>query len=414
MIMKIAFGLPAPQEVPYQLISNILSLISYTKENVPNLETVSFMAQAGVRTDRNRNLILSKALEKSIDYIVWLDADMLYPADMVVKYLKWKFDVIGCLYFKRESPFDTVAFIKNPRKNPNKPYASVHPPDLQEKTVIEVDGLGFGGMMVNMKVYDKLGDKKWMKYGDNFHLPFEATNKLSHDLEFCKTAQEAGFKIHLHTGVKPGHIATRIVTEDDWYSVRKPKEIGSEDKITVLMPATDMKQAKKTAKLLKSRAGMKCEVVIAEDKEKSGFVATINEAVLKYPSDYYVYVAQDAFPGRNWLKIAYEAMVAQKAGLLGFNDGKWNGSLASFGMVSEVFRKQLPYVFMHEGYQSHYGDVELTLFARYMNQYVYTPDAVLMEVDYKKDAGSVNEKDRDLFNQRKQTLFPAELQGLFS
>ena len=66
-----------------------------------------------------------------------------------------------------------------------------------------------------------------------------------------------------------------------------------------------------------------------------------------------------------WLALAVRAMEQQRASLLGFNDGKWHGQLAAFGLArrswaDSVYGGDL----FFSGYRRHYADAELTLVAR--------------------------------------------------
>mgnify|MGYP000058597694 FL=1 len=185
------------------------------------------------------------------------------------------------------------------------------------------------------------------------------------------------------------------------------------------MPFTDQDMALKAANLAASRVGsLKLNEVILDvcqesillaihDTGRQGFVSTINLAFAATQSPWFGYMAQDAFAGRNWLALALQKMQSQKdACLLGFNDGKWQGQLASFGLarrnwVANVYSG----AFFFQGYQSHFADAELTLVARQQSVYAYEPQSVLMEVDWQKDQASVNDSDRRLFNTRKNTGF---------
>ena len=176
--------------------------------------------------------------------------------------------------------------------------------------------------------------------------------------------------------------------------------------IAVLIPtrSEDLKIAEKVAKLHKTRAGMPCEVFVLEDKEKIGWIAMLNKAVKKIDAKYYVYSCADYFPGRDWLKIAYQTLIKDKLGLVGFNDGKWHGAIATTGLISKE------YLFSNYGgdlffnkYQKHWADTELTLKAKKDGVYGYNPNAVLVEVDFEKD-NIVSDKrmmeDEKLFDER--------------
>jgi hypothetical protein len=185
------------------------------------------------------------------------------------------------------------------------------------------------------------------------------------------------------------------------------------------MPFTDQDMALKAADLAAARAGNfkltdaaldlgKESILLAvHDTARQGFVSTINQAFAATQSPWFGYMAQDAFAGRNWLALALQKLHSQKeASLLAFNDGKWQGQLASFGLARrEWVDKVYSGAFFFQGYQSHFADAELTLVARQQSVYAYEPQSVLMEVDWQKDQASVNDSDRRLFNTRKHTGF---------
>jgi len=226
--MKIGVGIPCPENVNSSFAFDNLPMLMGQGRKLGHEMYLSY--KNGVRTDKNRNIILNLFYKAEVDYILWLDADMMYPHDIIEKYLKVDFDVIGCLYFKRISPFEPIAYIKNPKPTPTAPYMSLDPSKIPENAIAEVDGLGYGGMMVNMRVYKGLGEDRWTHYGKNFHIPGEVGDQATHDLEFCKQAQKAGFSIKLHTGVSPGHLSTQVITRVDWEAVRKLEEQDGQGK----------------------------------------------------------------------------------------------------------------------------------------------------------------------------------------
>jgi hypothetical protein len=409
--IDILIGMPCPQWLAPEVLDNVLGLISYTQNNAP--VKLHFAYAKDNRADRSRNKILFEYLKSGhkVDYILWLDADMLYPQDMIVRYLTEKnIDILGCLYFKRGYPTAPIIYMKKRYPDKVRPYWAVDPTLLPQDKIIEVDAVGFGGMMVNTKVYERMGDKMWHHYGPNFHIPIKMEDQASHDIQFCKEAQEFGFKIKIHLGVQAGHISDRVISLDTWMEQRKNQKI-----VSVIIPATDKDLADKTAKILQQRAGRECEINILYDEEHVGPIHLWNTAVSRKYADYYVYVAQDAFPSRNWLMLALSQLEKERKGLIGFNDGKWRGLMAGFGMVKREFLMQVyqdheknPLLFCPH-YKQHYADTELTLIAMEMDMYTYNPEAVLMEIDYDKDDKPVNPEDKKLFNKRKETGFDGKV-----
>jgi hypothetical protein len=178
--------------------------------------------------------------------------------------------------------------------------------------------------------------------------------------------------------------------------------------VAVIMPSTDAIKAQETARLLAGRAGMACRILVVQDTLRQGFIKTLNAAAGRLSAKYVVYVAQDAFPGADWLKIAYERLEESGKGLLAFNDGKWHGRIAGFGMVRKSWVDGLyggP--ILNPSYHGHKADNELTVIARATDQYLYEPNATLIEYDVAKalkrrDKGAIegDKEDRAIFRKR--------------
>jgi len=178
-----------------------------------------------------------------------------------------------------------------------------------------------------------------------------------------------------------------------------------EEGALMIMPFTNTSQAQQAAELMSSRAASQGMVLAIRDSNQSGFTAIVNAAFKVSQSPYFGYVAQDAYAGRQWLKLAIEALGQDKS-FLGFNDGKWAGAIAGFGLAKRSWA-QANYDgnFFYPGYQRHYADAELTLLALQAGLYAYDGDSVLIEVDWDKDQASVDPADRALFSRRKSTRF---------
>lgn len=179
----------------------------------------------------------------------------------------------------------------------------------------------------------------------------------------------------------------------------------------LVMPSTDVAQAQRAAQLMASRAAVDdALLLVVLDEDREGFVALANRVYRATRSQCFGYVAQDAFAGRRWLQLALHTLLQHDKGLLGFNDGKWAGALAAFGLGQ---RRWLDSHYggdlFYPGYTRHYADTELTVLARGNGEYTYNPQAVLVEVDWAKDSKPVNLHDRMLFAQRKLDWLPQHI-----
>ena len=177
----------------------------------------------------------------------------------------------------------------------------------------------------------------------------------------------------------------------------------------MVLPCTDIALATRAGELAAARASAKGKVLAVHDLQRIGFVAIVNQVFAASRSPWFGYMAQDALAGRDWMGLALQALHRQRGVLLGFNDGKWHGALASFGLASRAWAADnyLPEQggLFHTGYARHYADAELTVLARQAKGYVYEPNSVLVEVDWGKDAATVHAQDRALYRQRVQSGF---------
>ena len=189
-----------------------------------------------------------------------------------------------------------------------------------------------------------------------------------------------------------------------------PAAIGSADAPLVVMPFIDAAMAHRAAQLMARRAGVEGLLLCVHDTARIGFVAVANAVFARSIAPQFGYVAQDAFAGRRWLGLALEKLAEKEGGLLAFNDGKWAGVLAAFGLASRdwALGNYGGPLFFSE-YQRHYADVELTLIAMQQRKFRFEPLAVLAEIDWEKDGLTVDAADRTLYYRRAQTAFEGKV-----
>lgn len=175
----------------------------------------------------------------------------------------------------------------------------------------------------------------------------------------------------------------------------------------MVMPYTQRAEAERACENAARRSGLKEGLILAvDDQARKGFIQVANTAFQRTESPWFGYFAQDAYAGRSWLSIATQTLETSNASLIAFNDGKWAGLLASFGLTRRSWAvRNYAGLFFHPGYLRHYADAELTLLAMQDKQYTYNANSVLIEVDWKKDSAPVHPQDKELFNQRKTNGF---------
>lgn len=181
----------------------------------------------------------------------------------------------------------------------------------------------------------------------------------------------------------------------------------------LVMPSTDIPMARRAATLMAQRANAPGHVLLVEDLAGWGFIRIVNQVFRQTRGRYFGYVAQDAYAGRQWLALALDALQRPGKHFLAFNDGKWHGAFAGFGLAERSWasRNYPDGDFFHPAYRRHYADVELSLLAISQGAYVYDPRSLLVEVDWTKDGAPVDAHDRALYRARAAAGFEARVRS---
>ena len=168
-----------------------------------------------------------------------------------------------------------------------------------------------------------------------------------------------------------------------------------------VLPYIDPELTARLEGVLVRRALASGVLVCVLDEQRFGFMRIANFVFSRSRSKYFGYLAQDAFPGDGWLRSACGTLDKSNAGLLAFNDGRFFGTLAVFGLarrqwLSGIYTNCLFY----QGYHSHFGDTEISAIAMGQKQLVFNPGCLMVEVDYEKHRKENNLADAALFQKR--------------
>ncbi len=122
--------------------------------------------------------------------------------------------------------------------------------------------------------------------------------------------------------------------------------------VVMVLPYIDEKQVLLLEPVLKIRALQDGLLVLVHDSLRIGFIRVANLVFAKSTSKYFGYLAQDAFPSDGWLKCGVSLLEKSKAGLLAFNDGRFHGTLAVFGLVLRSWVRSLYHNCLFSGVSS--------------------------------------------------------------
>jgi 2-polyprenyl-3-methyl-5-hydroxy-6-metoxy-1,4-benzoquinol methylase len=203
--VKIAIGLPrgADTAFHYETIESLFMMFgsSPCQYKMISVEKVHHVA---------RNTIVEHFLETDMDYLLFIDSDMIWePDSLELAYnliQQQQVDIVTGIYFTKGAPHLPV--IKKLDLDAgcynifvewgNQPF--------------EVDGAGMGFMLISRKVLETMKQPL-----------FSWDAGFSEDLNFCLRAKkDHGFKIWAHPGIKLGHIGNKIITNFDYMQQFKP------------------------------------------------------------------------------------------------------------------------------------------------------------------------------------------------
>ena len=160
-----------------------------------------------------RNLLSLQAIQERYDYVLWVDSDILCPADGLMTLIDdmetYDTRMVSGLYVMRSFPPDPVIYdvVDQPRidKDGHMVKQIRTYTNYPEDSVFDVDGCGFGFVLTRV---DLLKDV-WDKFGPAFApLPW-----ASEDISFCHRVNILGDQIMCDSRVKLGHIGTMVYTD---------------------------------------------------------------------------------------------------------------------------------------------------------------------------------------------------------
>ena len=205
--MKILIAVPCMDQVPVRFCQS-LAMMQKVGDCV-------LAMQMGSLIYTSRNSLATKALQSEADYVFWLDSDMVFEPDTLIRMMdtlqKNDLDILTGLYFRRVPPYTPVLFSKLDKRTETI-FDWAEPKELPDH-LFEVEGCGFGCVMMKTEVIAAVRDK----YSDLFgHLP-----GYGEDLSFCIRARGCGYRIWADPKVQVGHKSSIIVDDSVFQAFRK-------------------------------------------------------------------------------------------------------------------------------------------------------------------------------------------------
>lgn len=186
------------------VLASYLYLLTHGVDTQYKIITSSWISSA-------RNRVVAD-LDK--DFLMFVDSDIIFPADAIKKLLLANKDIIGGLYYKKGDGNMPVAAIID---EDGEHHCIKEVPDK----VFEVDAIGTGFLLIKKTVFDAFTAEKRKELGDPFNFWTKPDGgEDSEDWSFCRRAKKLGFKIWCDPTIEIGHIGMQFVSKEN-FSVAK-------------------------------------------------------------------------------------------------------------------------------------------------------------------------------------------------
>lgn len=197
---KIMIAVPCMDQVPAPFCQS-MSMIQKVGE-------CAVAYQMGSLIYTSRNDLAAKSVKIGADYVLWLDSDMTFSPDILVRMYKTltenDLDIVTGLYFRRVPPYSPVLFDKLEMTDDGCKWT-----DFKDKPLpnglFEVGGCGFGCVLMSTQVFLDVQGKH--------HDMFGPINRVGEDLSFCWRARDCGYKIVCDPSIICGHVGYAVIDE---------------------------------------------------------------------------------------------------------------------------------------------------------------------------------------------------------
>lgn len=157
--------------------------------------THAFMRGQDTSQARNNLVRGFQKIDPPLDFILWVDSDMTFPPDALVRLLNHKAPIVGADYRLRMPPFPRIGM----HPNPDSPFdAYVQVPEGAATSGIDdnMAVLGFGLLLTHMSVYTAYPPPWFIRTWNPKAARDDNPDGFStEDSVFCTMARLAGIKI---------------------------------------------------------------------------------------------------------------------------------------------------------------------------------------------------------------------------
>lgn len=161
-----------------------------------------------------RYIAVKSALEHGCDKLMWIDSDMVFPAEGISRLLAHKLPIVGATYLRRREPHTILGVADLPGDG-----SFISPTDTG---LAKMRRIPTGFLLVDAEVFRKLPkpwfEPRWDPEAERWH---------SEDYMFCDRAREAGFDIWCDLDLS--HEIMHCALHTVWWSRDPTQQVGDDE-----------------------------------------------------------------------------------------------------------------------------------------------------------------------------------------
>ena len=153
----------------------------------------------GMPFDHARNAACQKALEIGVDFLYFVDSDVITPPDVIHRLMAHRLPIVSGLYNRRSPPAGVPVMIKN-----GSWVTTLPDPNKGESPLVEVDLVGAGCLLIQTSVLRDMPPQEPGKHWFNWQVDKGGT---SEDFTFNIHAKKTlGISTYVDTSIRCKHI----------------------------------------------------------------------------------------------------------------------------------------------------------------------------------------------------------------
>lgn len=177
---RICIGIPTNRGVKPRTVLSLMSIVNTFKYDYEFV-----IATEGYTIAENRTYIVNKAKEARCTHVLFIDDDMVFPANTLDKLMSHNKEVVGVNSNSRVLPLKSTVLVDGEIKD----------------ELFECIQVGGGILLVDMKVFDGV-PMPWFQF-ETFDT---GQIKMGEDAYFCEEVYRAGWKVYCDGSINVGHI----------------------------------------------------------------------------------------------------------------------------------------------------------------------------------------------------------------